>query len=96
MSIISMPGWEGIYNPATISVILKRTPAAVKISKHLHKAICLSLQGETASTMDSYTETHHGRGIEYYHQLKHIFHPLWLVLDHSTKIITFYQFFCHP
>ena len=46
--------------------------------------------------MESCTKTHCGRGIEYYHQLKHTFHPLWPVSDHSTKMIDFYQFCCHP
>jgi len=83
----------GGNNPATMSVFQKTIPATVKISKHFYKTICLSLQGEAASTMDCYTETHRGRRIEYYHQLKRMFHPLWPVSDYSTKLINFYQLF---
>jgi len=96
MSIISMSECEGVYNPATMSVFQKTTPVTVKISEHFYKAISLSLQGEVASTMDCYIETHRGRGNSYYHQLKRIFHPLWPVSNHCTKLITFYQLFCHP
>jgi len=96
MFIISMSKWEGVYNPATMSDVPMTTPTTVKISEHFYKANRLSLQGAAASTMDTYPGTHRGRGIEYYHQLKCIFHPLWPFSDHSTKIIAFYQLFCHP
>ena len=76
-----------------MSVIPKITLSTVKISKYFYKAICLSLRGEAMSTMSSYIEIHQRRGIEYYHQLKHIPHPLWIFSDHSTNIITFYQLF---
>jgi len=88
--------WEGVYNPITMSVVPKTTLATVKISKYFYKDICLSLQGEAVSTMDSYTETHCGQDIEYYHQLKRMFHTLSPVSDYSTNIIAFYQLFCRP
>lgn len=81
---------------ATMSVVHKAAPATLKISKHSFKAICLLLQGDAASTIDYYTETYHGSRTEYHHQLKQIFHPLWPVSDHSTKLITFYHVSCHP
>jgi len=90
MSIIFRSEQEGVYVPTIMSVVPKTAPTTIKISEHFDKAIHLSLQGEAASMLDSYTETHRGRVIEYYHQLKRIFRPLWPVSDHSTKIITFY------
>ena len=90
-----MSEWERVYSPVTILVAAKINPSTIKISKFFYKTIRLFLQGEAASTMDSYTHTHCGRGIEYYNQLKCIFHPLWPVLDHSAKIIAFYQLFRH-
>ena len=96
MSIISMSKWEGVYDLATMSVVQKTAPATVKISKYFYKAILLSIQCDAASSMKCYTENHRGRGIEYYHQLKRIFHPLWLVSEHFKKLITFYLLFRHP
>jgi len=69
MFIIAMSEWEGIYNPATMLFVPKKTLATVKIIKTFYKDIRLSQQDEVASTMDSYTEIYRGRGIEYYHQL---------------------------
>ena len=80
-----MSEWEGIYVPETMLVVPQTTPATVKISRHFYKVIRLSLQIKVASTTDSYIETHRGRGIEHYHQLKRIFHSLWPVSDHSIK-----------
>ena len=77
-------------------VIPQTTPATIKISEHFYKVIRLSLQGEYASIMDLYKKTHWGCGIEYYQQLKCIFHLLWPVSVNSTQIIAFYQLFHHP
>ena len=79
--------------PTLHQVVPTTIPSLVTISKHMHYTLCLVFKYGSATVMDPYLTTLHVQGIELFHQFLGIFNPKWLTLDHSNKIIEFYQFY---